>query len=327
MPWRTIEGKRWRPLRCRKLQVVLQGLLDTAPIARFHPLLRCLRGRRRRHPDQEDRRVPPVSTRVNRALAETLKATDETGDRRVGVVWHTQGSGKSLTMAFYAGRLVLETELQNPTIVMLTDRNDLDDQLYGTFSRLPTNLLRQDPVQAEDREHLRSLLQVCRAAWSSLRFRSSCQPRATAIRAFRPAQHYCDGRRGPSQPVRLYRRLRPAHAGCPSRTHRSSASPVLPHRESRRKYPCGLWRLHQRVRIQRAVEDKATVPIYYESRLAKLQLDERERPKIDPSFEEVTEGEEVERRERLRTKWAALEAVVGTEEAAEDDCGRPRRAL
>src|SRR6185312_1443716 len=81
------------------------------------------------------------------------------GDRRIGVVWHTQGSGKSLTMAFYAGRIIREPAMENPTVVVLTDRNDLDDQLFGTFSRCK-DLLRQPPAQAESREHLRSLLSV-----------------------------------------------------------------------------------------------------------------------------------------------------------------------
>ena len=81
------------------------------------------------------------------------------GDRRIGVVWHTQGSGKSLTMAFYAGRIIREPAMENPTVVVLTDRNDLDDQLFGTFSRCK-ELLRQPPVQAESRAHLRELLSV-----------------------------------------------------------------------------------------------------------------------------------------------------------------------
>jgi type I restriction enzyme R subunit len=249
---------------------------------------------------------------VNRALAETLKATDETGDRRVGVVWHTQGSGKSLTMAFYAGRLVLETALQNPTIVMLTDRNDLDDQLYGTFSRCH-ELLRQDPVQAEDREHLRSLLQV-----------SSGGVVFTTIQKFMPAE----GERYPALSDRrniivmadeahrsqydfidgFARHMRDA---LPNASFIGFTGTPIEKADANTRAVFGDY--ISVYDIQRAVEDKATVPIYYESRLAKLQLDERERPKIDPSFEEVTEGEEVERRERLRTKWAALEAVVGTE--------------
>jgi type I restriction enzyme, R subunit len=113
---------------------------------------------------------------VNIAVAETIRAAgvesaplkqiegsihpgETTGDRRVGVVWHTQGSGKSLTMAFYAGRLILHPAMENPTIVVLTDRNDLDNQLFGTFARCH-DLLRQKPVQAESREQLKDLLAV-----------------------------------------------------------------------------------------------------------------------------------------------------------------------
>lgn len=90
------------------------------------------------------------------------------GDKRVGVVWHTQGSGKSLTMAFYAGRLVLEPAMENPTLVVITDRNDLDDQLFGTFARCH-ELLRQTPEQAQSREHLRTLLQRARRSRSLCR--------------------------------------------------------------------------------------------------------------------------------------------------------------
>ena len=96
---------------------------------------------------------------VEVAMEETLRAGGATGDRRVGVVWHTQGAGKSLTMAFYAGRIIREPAMKNPTIVVLTDRNDLDDQLFGVFSRC-RELLRQPPVQAESRSHLRELLSV-----------------------------------------------------------------------------------------------------------------------------------------------------------------------
>jgi type I restriction enzyme R subunit len=311
MPWRTIEGEALAPASLPQLQVVLQGLLDKRRLLDFIRyfvvfedegggiLTKKIAGYHQFHA-------------VNRALAETLKATDETGDRRVGVVWHTQGSGKSLTMAFYAGRLVLETALQNPTIVMLTDRNDLDDQLYGTFSRCH-ELLRQDPVQAEDREHLRSLLQV-----------SSGGVVFTTIQKFMPAE----GERYPALSDRrniivmadeahrsqydfidgFARHMRDA---LPNASFIGFTGTPIEKADANTRAVFGDY--ISVYDIQRAVEDKATVPIYYESRLAKLQLDERERPKIDPSFEEVTEGEEVERRERLRTKWAALEAVVGTE--------------
>ncbi|XXY24115.1 DEAD/DEAH box helicase family protein [Sorangium sp. So ce233] len=96
---------------------------------------------------------------VRTAVEATVRATRPGGDRKVGVVWHTQGSGKSLTMTFYAGKIVLEPAMENPTIVVITDRNDLDDQLFGTFARCH-ELLRQKPVQARDRSHLRELLHV-----------------------------------------------------------------------------------------------------------------------------------------------------------------------
>jgi type I restriction enzyme R subunit len=311
MPWRTIEGEALAPASLPQLQVVLQGLLDKHRLLDFIRyfvvfedegggiLTKKIAGYHQFHA-------------VNRALAETLKATYETGDRRVGVVWHTQGSGKSLTMAFYAGRLVLETGLQNPTIVMLTDRNDLDDQLYGTFSRCH-ELLRQDPVQAEDREHLRSLLQV-----------SSGGVVFTTIQKFMPAE----GERYPALSDRrniivmadeahrsqydfidgFARHMRDA---LPNASFIGFTGTPIEKADANTRAVFGDY--ISVYDIQRAVEDKATVPIYYESRLAKLQLPETEKPKIDEDFEEVTEGEETERRERLRTKWAALEAVVGTE--------------
>ena len=311
MPWRTIEGEALAPATLPQLQVVLQGLLDKRRLLDFIRyfvvfedegggiLTKKIAGYHQFHA-------------VNRALAETLKATYETGDRRVGVVWHTQGSGKSLTMAFYAGRLVLETGLQNPTIVMLTDRNDLDDQLYGTFSRCH-ELLRQDPVQAKDREDLRALLQV-----------SSGGVVFTTIQKFMPAE----GERYPQLSDRrniivmadeahrsqydfidgFARHMRDA---LPNASFIGFTGTPIEKADANTRAVFGEY--ISVYDIQRAVEDKATVPIYYESRLAKLQLPETEKPKIDKDFEEVTEGEEVERRERLRTKWAALEAVVGTE--------------
>lgn len=235
------------------------------------------------------------------------------GDRRVGVVWHTQGSGKSLTMAFYAGRLMLHPEMRNPTFVVLTDRNDLDDQLFGTFARC-RDLLRQPPVQAKSRADLRETLRV---SGGGVVF--------TTIQKFLPEQK---GDRNPILSDRenvvviadeahrsqydfidgFARHMRDAlpnasfigFTGTPIETTDANTRAVFGEYIS--VYD-----------IERAVLDEATVRIYYESRLAKLALAESERPRIDPDFEEVTEGEEVERKERLKTKWAQLEAIVGAE--------------
>ena len=235
------------------------------------------------------------------------------GDRRIGVIWHTQGSGKSLTMAFYAGRIVREPAMRNPTIVVLTDRNDLDDQLFATFSRC-ADLLRQPPIQAESRSDLRAKLAV---ASGGVVF--------TTIQKFFPEE------KGDRHPLLSDRRNIVVIA---DEAHRSQYDFIDGYARHMRDAlpnasfigftgtPIELADANTRAvfgdhisvyDIQRAVEDGATVPIYYESRLARLALDETERPNIDPGFEEVTEGEEADRREKLKTRWAQLEAIVGAE--------------
>jgi len=235
------------------------------------------------------------------------------GDRRVGVVWHTQGSGKSLTMAFYAGRIVLEPAMQNPTIVVITDRNDLDDQLFATFARCH-ELLRQQPVQAESRSHLRELLKT-----------SSGGVVFTTVHKFFPTEDE------DQHPLLSDRRNIVVIA---DEAHRSQYDFIDGYARYMREAlpnasfigftgtPIELSDKNTRAvfgdyisiyDIERAVQDGATVPIYYESRLAMLELNEEERPKLDAEFEEATEGEEIEHKERLKTKWAQLEALVGTE--------------
>jgi type I restriction enzyme R subunit len=232
------------------------------------------------------------------------------GDRRIGVVWHTQGSGKSLTMVFYAGRIIREPAMENPTIVVLTDRNDLDDQLFDTFSRC-RDLLRQPPVQAESRAHLRELLSVAAGGvvFTTIhkflseetgdRARLSERRNIVVIadEAHRSQYDFVDG---------FARHMRDAlpHASFIGFT----GTPIELQDASTRRVFGDYISIYD---IQQAVRDRATVPIYYESRLARLALDEAERPKIDPDFEEATEGEEVERKEKLKTKWAQLEAIVG----------------
>ena len=241
------------------------------------------------------------------------KPGGEPGDRRIGVVWHTQGSGKSLTMAFYAGAIVREPAMENPTVVVLTDRNDLDDQLFGTFSRCQ-DLLRQPPAQAESRADLRNKLSV-----------NAGGVVFTTIQKFFPEE------KGDAHPTLSERRNIVVIA---DEAHRSQYDFIDGYARHMRDAlpnasfvgftgtPIELQDANTRAvfgdyisiyDIQRSVEDGATVPIYYESRLAKLSLNERERPTIDPEFEEATEGEEVERREKLKTKWAHLEAVVGAD--------------
>ncbi len=337
-PWRTIAGDVLAGAHLPELQVVIEGLC--AP-RRFLDLLRDFIV----FEDDGGRIVKKMAGyhqfhAVQVAVVETLRAAElhraaagvaepegryeagrkpggKPGDRRVGVVWHTQGSGKSLTMAFYAGRVIREPAMGNPTLVVLTDRNDLDDQLFATFARC-SDLLRQPPVQAESRAHLRELLSV---AAGGVVF--------TTIHKFFPEE------KGDRHPTLSDRRNIVVIA---DEAHRSQYDFIdgyarhmrdaLPHASfiGFTGTPIELQDANTRAvfgdyisvyDIQRAVQDGATVPIYYESRLAKLALDEAERPKIDPGFEEATEGEEVERKEKLKTKWAQLEAVVGAEKRLE----------
>ncbi len=241
------------------------------------------------------------------------KPGGDPGDRRIGVVWHTQGSGKSLTMAFYAGAIIREPAMENPTIVVLTDRNDLDDQLFGTFSRCQ-DLLRQPPAQAENRADLRGKLSV-----------ESGGVVFTTIQKFFPDE------KGDTHPALSQRRnivviadeahrsqydfidgfARHMRDALPSASFVGFTGTPIELRDANTRAVFGDYiSIYD---IQRSVEDGATVPIYYESRLASLALDEDEKPTIDPDFEEATEGEEVERKEKLKTKWAQLEAIVGTE--------------
>ncbi len=249
---------------------------------------------------------------VNAALESTVKAAQAGGDHRVGVVWHTQGSGKSLTMAFYAGRVILHPAMENPTVVVITDRNDLDDQLFGTFARC-RDLLRQAPVQAADRADLRAKLAV-----------------ASGGVVFSTIQKFFPETEGDREPVSERHNIvviadeahrsqydfidgfaRHMHDALPNASFIGFTGTPIEKTDANTRAVFGDY--ISVYDIQRAVEDKATVPIYYESRLAKLELKESEKPKIDPDFEEATEGEEIERKEKLKSKWAQLEAVVGSE--------------
>ena len=328
-PWRTIAGEAIADPKLPELLVITEGVFQKN---RFLDLLRYfivfedmgggqvvkkMAGYHQYHAVnaalQETLRAARAQERANRSPELVLRHGGKPGDRRIGVVWHTQGSGKSLTMAFYAGRAIREPAMENPTIVMLTDRNDLDDQLFGTFSRCQ-DLLRQPPVQAISRADLREKLRV----------------EAGGV-VFTTIQKFLPETVGDHDPVLSKRRNIIVIA---DEAHRSQYDFIDGFARYMRDAlpnaafigftgtPIELTDKNTRAvfgdyisvyDIQRAVEDKATVPIYYESRLAKLELDESEKPTIDPEFEEVTEGEEVERKEKLKSKWAQLEAVVGSE--------------
>ncbi len=208
--------------------------------------------------------------------------------------------------------------MENPTLVVLTDRNDLDDQLFGTFSRCQ-ELLRQPPGPGGEPRGPS---------------RASCHVDSGGV-VFTTIQKFLPEEKGDMHPVLSDRRNIVVIA---DEAHRSQYDFIDGFARHMRDAlpnasfigftgtPIELTDKNTRAvfgdyisiyDIQRAVEDKATVPIYYESRLAKLELDESEKPTHRPEFEEVTEGEEVERKEKLKSKWAQLEAMVGAEKRLE----------
>lgn len=328
--WRTIKGESPAPTFYSELQVLIEGVFEKR---RFLDLLRDFTV-------FEDDGTGALAKKmagyhqfhaVRAAVSETLRAAKisqaaqeenqdtygrhggDPGDRRVGVVWHTQGSGKSLTMVFYAGKIIREPAMGNPTVVVVTDRNDLDNQLFGTFSRC-VDLLRQPPAQAENREDLRNRLSVESGGVIFTTIQKFCPDEkgarhdmlserrnivVLADEAHRSQYEFEDGFAG---------HMRDA---LPNASFIGFTGTPIELRDANTRAVFGDY--ISVYDIESAVEDRATVPIYYESRLAKVILDEDERPKIDPDFEEATEGEEIERKERLKTRWAQLEAIIGTE--------------
>ena len=335
-PWKTIGGEELAPVFYTELQTLIQGVFEKE---RFLSLIRDFIAFEDDGSGRLSKKMAGYHQfhAVRTAVGETLRAAElrktatdrwleepgryETGrnpggapgDRRIGVVWHTQGSGKSLTMAFYAGRIAREPAMQNPTLVVLTDRNDLDDQLFGAFSRC-SDLLGQPPVQATSRADLRKKLTV-----------------ASGGVVFATIQKFFPEEKGDRLPMLSERRNIVVIA---DEAHRSQYDFIDGYARHMRDAlpnasfigftgtPIELQDANTRAvfgnyisvyDIRRAVQDQATVPIHYESRLAKLTLDENEKPGVDLDFEEITEGEEIERKEKLKTRWAQLEALVGSQ--------------
>jgi type I restriction enzyme R subunit len=260
---------------------------------------------------------------VRKALSTSVRAASKNGDGKGGVLWHTQGSGKSLTMLFFAGKLVRDPRMANPTILMLTDRLDLDDQLFGTFS-MGTEILRQAPEQAENRERVRELLNVNAGGvvFSTIqkffpekgeeRFPVLSDRRNIIVMADEAHRsHYgFDAKVGDSGSfVRGF--ASHLHDALPNATFVAFTGTPLELADKDTRLVFGDY--IDIYDVQRAVRDGATVPIYYESRLIKLDLPEDQAKLVDDEFADITEGQEENQCDQLASKWTQLEAVVGTE--------------
>ncbi|MBU3680183.1 MAG: type I restriction endonuclease subunit R [Candidatus Kapabacteria bacterium] len=329
--WRTIDGVSEPPSTALELETLIRGVFDKR---RFVELVTNFVAFEE---DTDNDRVHKIIAgyhqfhAVHVAVSETVRASGmnwktadslgtsyarpvpdgKPGDRRIGVVWHTQGSGKSFTMLFFAALVARTPQMSNPTIVVLTDRNDLDDQLYGQFMRCH-ELLGQIPQQASSVSDLRTRLSV-----------------ASGGVIFTTIQKFNAGEKGARMPLLSNRTNIVVVA---DEAHRSqydlidgfarnlrdalpnasfigfTGTPIEKTDASTRMIFGEYISIYD---IQRAVADNATVPIYYESRIAKLKLNEQILSQLDEEFEEITESEEATDKERLKTKWAALEALVG----------------
>lgn len=308
-PWRTIDGESLADIGQPQLEVLIKGVFEK------HRFLDYIR-----HFvlwESDDGLIKKIAGyhqfhAVNKAVRETVRASMADGDNRIGVVWHTQGSGKSISMAFYAAKLAQEPQMHNPTIVVITDRNDLDGQLFSQFAAAKG--LMEPPVQAETTENLKDLLKVASGGiifTTIQKFGTKQRERfpelsnrrnivVVADEAHRSQYAFVDG---------FARNLRDAlpnasfigFTGTPIELNDRSTQAVFG--DYIDTYP-----------VTQAVADGATVPIYYEARLARIQLPDDKKPVLDEDFEEITEGEEEAVKGGLKSRWAKLEAMVGTEE-------------
>ncbi len=317
LPWKTIDGQERMQSGDDPLRFMIHGIFEPK---RFLDMIRYFIA------FEDDGRK--LSKKIaayhqfhaaHKALLTTLVAAGIGGDRRGGVLWHTQGSGKSLTMLFFAGMLIQHPALENPTIVMLTDRTNLDTQLFDTFAA-GKQLLRQDPQQAESVSDIRELLQRASGGviFSTIqKFQKDRDAHLGKHPVLSDRKNIIvmvdEAQRSQYEILKGY--AANLRAALPNATFVAfTGTPLeLDDRDTRVVFGDYI----DIYDIQRAVEDGATVPIYYESRLVRLHLPEDQHALIDSTFEEITEDDEQENKERLKTRWAQLEALVGAPKRVE----------
>lgn len=330
MPWKTKDGHSTADTLQPQMEVMFYGMLNISTLV---DIIRSFIVFEK----SQDKTLKKVAAyhqyyAVNKAVESTVEASSAHGDRRGGVIWHTQGSGKSLSMVFFSGKLIIDPRMKNPTVVMLTDRNDLDEQLHETFSHCQ-QLLRQVPQKADSRKDLQQLLTVASGGivFTTIQkfmpehdddivattdspaivhdpkvkylgatiknFSTRSNIVVIADEAHRSQYDFIDG---------FAKKLRDA---LPNATFIGfTGTPIESHDRNTQAVFGNYIDIYD---IQQAVNDKATVPIFYESRLAKIHFAEQEKVRLDQEFEELTESEEVSNRQRMRAKWTRLEAIVG----------------
>ena len=267
---------------------------------------------------------------VQKAVAQTIRATHSTdGNRKIGVVWHTQGSGKSLSMVFFSGQIITHPKMENPTLVILTDRNDLDDQLFGTFGNC-VGLLRQKPVQAESREHIKDLLKVSgggvifttiqKFAPETGNVYDTLSERTNIVVIADEAHRSQYGFKGREVETEEGSEIRYGNAKY-LRDALPNASYIgftgTPIEKEDKSTPAVFGKYIDVYDIKQAVDDGATVPISYESRLIKIKIDETTMASIDEDINAISDATE-EQLEKAKKKLATIDSVVGHQDRLKD---------
>jgi type I restriction enzyme R subunit len=317
MPWRTTDGTDIAPKGAPELSTLIEGVFEHRRLLDLlchftvfgetgSGLAKIIAGYHQFHA-------------VQHAVNSTVTASSPDGNQRVGVIWHTQGSGKSLLMAFYAGQLVKHPAMANPTLVVLTDRNDLDDQLFSTFS-MCRDLIRQTPVQAESREDLQKVLSRASGGviFTTLqKFGEIAEPFTTRRNVVVIADEAHRSQYGFKAKVDTktgeisYGFAKYMRDALPNASFIGFTGTPIEADDVNTLTVFGNY--IDVYDISRAVEDGATVPIYYESRLARIDLDEEEKPKIDAEVDDLTEEDSEADQERFKKKWSTVEALVGSD--------------
>lgn len=343
MNWRTIEGEDIASLDTPQYEVMLRGLLEPERLLDVIQNYILFQATRDAELDESGRKIGDRKSivkimaayhqyyAVKKAVSNTKQAVSVEGDRKIGVIWHTQGSGKSFSMVFYTGALV--KELNNPTIVVVTDRNDLDDQLFSTFAK-SADLLRQEPKQAD----LRKLSDPTKQAgqnglYDLLNEREAGGIIFTTIQKFAPLEGEMSALTERRNVIVIVDEAHRSHYGFDAKTNIETGvqkfgyakylRDALPNASfigftgtpiefEDKSTPAVFGNYIDVYDMTQAVEDEATVKIFYENRIIRLDVDESEWEKIDKEFEEIVEGHEDNAREKYKSQWSRLEAVVGS---------------
>ncbi|MEC5271591.1 type I restriction endonuclease subunit R [Caldifermentibacillus hisashii] len=350
MNWRSVDGVNVASLDVPQYEVMIRGMLEKSRFLDIIQNFILFQESKETEYDAAGNKIGDKKTiikimaayhqyfAVKKAVENTKIATSAKGDRKIGVVWHTQGSGKSFTMVFYTAYLV--KELNNPTIVVITDRNDLDDQLYSTFAK-SVDILRQTPKQADVRrlteeqkkQQAKSNAKELNGLYDLLNERESGGIIFTTIQKFQPEEGEMPVLTDRRNVIIIADEAHRSQYGFEAKTNSKTGDlkygyakylrDALPNASfigftgtpiefDDKSTPAVFGNYIDIYDMTRAVEDEATVKIYYENRVIKVETDDEELKKIDDEFEEITEGQEETVREKYKTKWSRLETVVGS---------------